>query len=634
MKKKQLYFNSALLAAGAFLFAACTADELASGGVNTTPQLGETVKYGTVKFGNNTTLTIGDKTKSARLVGTMETLANNPAAGLEMCEQPTYDSTTAKIYTESGEIKKFYSDYHRDVVVEKSAECELKSRFTNIEGRIFIKGKLKVTGEAASGGTSGFVVLDGGVLDLSELTTFNCQNRPVMIFEGGTVIWPKEGTLGGRVLTKGDLYIPNLIIQETEGMYIGGDLTCKGIEYTHIGTVHNEGGIHVGHNLTAEYIKLKEKQNIFVGGSPYASKKVEIGPKCLLTVGCRLEAPEIAVNGSDAYLSASSIESDKTHLGSGAVDPGICLPDGGVVDLGELEICGDKVFFYVPDENATALVNCTDCTLSGINDLSQTIDGQFYFNYESISSDKSDEIILADSSKINVATINTVWAEDCNPGFSIDKDDEGSDNEEEQPQPGEAGDIVLDIISDVLEDYTVIADDFAIRINGVYDKSIEVVGGEGHASASLGNIQIEADQLRISLSGLNDTNILPGNDYTYEVWIWVNNVKPANDGTGAYIELFDAAMKNLWVGGQPGADNDPYGEDITANYVTVASPAGYAVRYNVYRGISGSPYTSETNEGLVTPLGDTPYIKVSIHVQKDAKAQANSATAIYPSLKK
>ena len=133
---------------------------------------------------------------------------------------------------------------------------------------------------------------------------------------------------------------------------------------------------------------------------------------------------------------------------------------------------------------------------------------------------------------------------------------------------------------------------------GVYDKSIEVVGGEGHASASLGNIQIEADQLRISLSGLNDTNILPGNDYTYEVWIWVNNVKPANDGTGAYIELFDAAMKNLWVGGQPGADNDPYGEDITANYVTVASPAGYAVRYNVYRGISGSPYTSEPTRGL------------------------------------
>lgn len=90
MKKKQLYFNPALLAAGAFLFAACTADELASEGVNTTPQLGETVKYGTVKFGNNTTLTIGDKTKSARLVGTMETLANNPAAGLEMCERPTY----------------------------------------------------------------------------------------------------------------------------------------------------------------------------------------------------------------------------------------------------------------------------------------------------------------------------------------------------------------------------------------------------------------------------------------------------------------------------------------------------------------------------------------------------------------
>ena len=71
---------------------------------------------------------------------------------------------------------------------------------------------------------------------------------------------------------------------------------------------------------------------------------------------------------------------------------------------------------------------------------------------------------------------------------------------------------------------------------------------------------------------------------------------------------------------------DPYGYDMTKRISEsgkVKSPAGYVVRYNVYRGLSGHIDKS-------TGLGDTPYIKVSIHVMKDANALANTNVGVYP----
>ena len=186
-------------------------------------------------------------------------------------------------------------------------------------------------------------------------------------------------------------------------------------------------------------------------------------------------------------------------------------------------------------------------------------------------------------------------------------------------------------------------DDFYIRINGDFIETASWIDGVSSTSnkASLG---LDGQtNLTVGILGLdNITDMQEGYDYTFEAYFWVKNETPLNDGTGSYDQLFDEEMKKLWVNA---AYNDKEagcnincqadGEDgLSLTKVNDYPEYGYEIRYNVYRGISGSPYTSENNEGLVTPLGDTPYIKVSIHVQKDAKAQANSATAIYPSLKK
>lgn len=426
---------------------------------------------GTVKFGNNTTLTIGDGGTLTRGVGTVATLTENQAAKITIPETPTYDEGEAKVYTEDKENIKFYSDYNRDIVIRNGATVTIESPASNVCGRAFIEnGTLKLGPNSRSSNMSGFVVLEGGTLDLTELEAFSCENAPVYML-GGTVKWPKK-SIGGKVYTEGDLYIPDLEIENTVGMYIGGNLTCKNTDYSVIyGTP--KGCIYVGGDLRTESIHFINGQHIFVGGSLYVDRSLEMESHCVVTVGCKIVAEKIDANGGDTYIESTYIKADTTFLGSsGSIDPAVCLPDGGV-----------------------------------------------------------------------------------------------------------------------------------------------------------------ADQLKISLSGLNDANILPGNDYTYEVTIWVNNVKPASDGSGSYVELFDDAMKEAWVGGQPGTDGDQYGEDVSRDFVKVASPAGYAVRYNVYRGVSGSPNAPQANQGLATTLGDTPYIKVSIHVQKDDKAQANSATPIYPGIR-
>ena len=627
MKTKHLGVYSALFAAASLLFAACTADELATAGdSSTSPLPGEAVASGTVKFGNNTTLTIGDGGTLTRGVGTVATLTENQAAKITIPETPTYDEGKAKVYTEDKENIKFYSDYNRDIVIRNGATVTIESPASNVCGRAFIEnGTLKLGPNSRSSNLSGFVVLEGGTLDLTELEAFSCENAPVYML-GGTVKWPKK-SIGGKVYTEGDLYIPDLEIENTVGMYIGGNLTCKNTDYSVIyGTP--KGCIYVGGDLRTESIHFINGQHIFVGGSLYVDRSLEMESHCVVTVGCKIVAEKIGANGGDTYIESTYIKADTTFLGSsGSIDPAVCLPDGGVADLGHLSIGGTNTFFHVPSDDATALVNCDECYLTNILDVSQAIDGHFYFNYGKLSSHAEGQITIADSSKVNVATINEEWAEECNPGFTVG----GGDTPGSGDEGGE--DIVIDIESGILDDYTVAADDFAIRINSVYDESIQAVGGNGNATATLGNIKIEADQLKISLSGLNDANILPGNDYTYEVTIWVNNVKPASDGSGSYVELFDDAMKEAWVGGQPGTDGDPYGEDVSRDFVKVASPAGYAVRYNVYRGVSGSPNAPQANQGLATTLGDTPYIKVSIHVQKDDKAQANSATPIYPGIR-
>ena len=153
---------------------------------------------------------------------------------------------------------------------------------------------------------------------------------------------------------------------------------------------------------------------------------------------------------------------------------------------------------------------------------------------------------------------------------------------------------------------------------------------------TFGNIKITDDGLKITVSGLSYDEILDGNDYTYEVWLWIDNRQlDTENGTGGYVPLFGTDKYLEWIGLDPETTELPVdyespdyesGVDMTkglSDKDLVKSPAGYVVRYNVYRGLSG-------HIDKDTGLGDTPYIKVSIHVQKDVTAPEDTNVGVWP----
>ena len=163
-------------------------------------------------------------------------------------------------------------------------------------------------------------------------------------------------------------------------------------------------------------------------------------------------------------------------------------------------------------------------------------------------------------------------------------------------------------------DYVLKADDFAIRVDGDYVEGIEPVNNKVEYDA----IKIVENNLKVSVKKLQKLDFSKAKDYTFEVYLWIENKKVLDDGTGGYGELFDDNDKINWVGTdffenkEAGEDIsetiwEAYGEDGSKFFNT--TEGGYLVRYNVYRGISGKP-SGEYG------LGDTPYIKVSIHVEK------------------
>lgn len=163
-------------------------------------------------------------------------------------------------------------------------------------------------------------------------------------------------------------------------------------------------------------------------------------------------------------------------------------------------------------------------------------------------------------------------------------------------------------------DYVLKADDFAIRVDGDYVEGIEPVNNKVEYDA----IKIVENNLKVSVKKLQKLDFSKAKDYTFEVYLWIENKKVLDDGTGGYGELFDDNDKINWVG-TDFFDNKEAGEDISETIWEAygedgskffnTTEGGYLVRYNVYRGISGKP-SGEYG------LGDTPYIKVSIHVEK------------------
>ena len=188
------------------------------------------------------------------------------------------------------------------------------------------------------------------------------------------------------------------------------------------------------------------------------------------------------------------------------------------------------------------------------------------------------------------------------------------------------------------ENYILKADDFAIRVDGDW-QDIDVESTTSGNRASLDNIMIETakgEKLLVAVNNLqnlvfnevkdelgNVTGYTP-NDYTFEAYIWIENKALLNDGTGGYGELFTDQDKFDWIGfdneqaqilyykdlpidtetGQDWSESI-FNEGNSVKFSAEEPKLGLTVRYNVYRGLQGRN-------------GDTPYIKVSVSVTKEA----------------
>lgn len=199
----------------------------------------------------------------------------------------------------------------------------------------------------------------------------------------------------------------------------------------------------------------------------------------------------------------------------------------------------------------------------------------------------------------------------------------------------------IDGVEDVLRrfsDYKLKADDFIIRRDGEYVPDIKPTDNKYQYYT----IEMVEENLKVAVKNLEKLTFADCNDYTFEFYLWIENKKLKDDGTGAFGELFTYSDKVLWVGtdffdeksdgfGEAGEDlsygiwtaNGSNGDNFFENN-NGGEQCGLLVRYNVYRGLSGRPVNEDGEYDEENGLGDTPYIKVSVHVEK--KPQTTEAS--------
>ena len=644
--RKQL--NRFAFVAVAATLAACSADELTQGGDAALPQPGgPTASSGTVNFTNNTSMTIGNGlpggTRTAWLTrGATFDMADNGACTLTMPEQP-----------EVGDASSIGSDFPYENILDVIKPAVIEAGITkrigrggedmvvnNLDADLFVRGTLNVENVRSNSKQGRIIVLEGGTVN------FNMEKLAdvAILNYGGTVNLTKaEVTIdaGAAIMTDGGLGCRDCAINVAGKLYVGGDLTCKRVASEVGGAL-----VHVLGNLTAVPTLTVSGQNedgtgeVVVKGKNYlcvegvtdvysltASQGACVHTDCKLVANDALNSSINITNG--ATLCASYVETKLLHISAGTDGTlvRVLLPDQGVINVDKLNL-GNTMLLGLYKQGTKALVSAKTVTVESRVKWEDIVDPALYVNYDEIWADAEP----ADKSMINVAVMGT--GGECSPGFTVP----GTDPDPEpEPTPGGDGDIVIVIPDDVISDeYTLRADDFAIRVNGEYIDAIKVDGN----TATLDGIKIEDDNhLTVTVNGLlqNIDNFNVGTDYTYECYMWINNSKLLDDGTGGYGLLFTQDMYEEWV--NPAWDeyaDDPYGCDITHRiYATLRdqlkSPAGFEVRFNVYRGLSGRQ-TNADGEYDVNGYGDTPYVKVSIHVQRNDKAPANTIVGVWPAI--
>lgn len=621
--------------AGMVLLASCSADELNSGGGSTiVPPSGETVSSGTVNFTNNTSMTIGNgsitegTTRTAWMTrGVSFDFDGNEACTLSMEGQPDYEAQPGSIIDENAD-KEIQDVSGENITVNAGIECSINSdethgRVINTDIYVFGTFNLNTFVNDISKGTGRIIVYEGGVLNINDLKGKELSNITILNYGGTVNVNVDNLTIGTTAAfkSKGSLNMADKDLTVYGKLYVGGDLKCKSI--TSKPTTDDVALIHVlGALTTDEAVDFDGNVDVCVEGQMNVYKMIASN-SANIHVDCKLvtndySTEDVGVNVTDgATLCASYVNTRRMSVSGGQTGRWtyIFLPKAGVIDVDYLNLGSNAL--VQPYNSGNALVDANRISIENRVSWEDVLDGSLYVNYETLEADADP----TDMTRINKVSINE-GNYDCSPGFTIDEP-------EDPDTPTGEGYIEITLPTGITEDYTLKADDFAIRVNGEYIEDIKVDGN----TANLGDIQITDDNLTITVSGLSYDNIIAGNDYTYEVWLWVYNRKLLNDGTGGYGPLFDTPeMYEEWVNPyndpyKEGMINyDPYGCDFTSLLTgdDVYSPAGYVVRYNTYRGLSG--HVDEDG------YGDTPYIKVSIHVQRDDTAPEDRNVGVYPAI--
>lgn len=202
----------------------------------------------------------------------------------------------------------------------------------------------------------------------------------------------------------------------------------------------------------------------------------------------------------------------------------------------------------------------------------------------------------------------------------------------------------VEIPDDVLgnwADYVIKADDFAIRVDGEYK---DIIMDESASTGKWNRLKISGSRLGVQVEDLaSDLTVMTVDKHqpemTFECYIWIENKKSvlAEDGEGTIdVERFTWEDKLAWINynGEVTEETER-GYDVTklvdiengavlhqqGNGADEAAPEkDYVVRYSVYRGLQGQSIKQDgepVKEGESdSGLGNTPYIKVSIHADR------------------
>ena len=553
MKKKNLFFVPFLAMA---LVGCNTSDEMVG-----VPPAESLPGVNTVSFTNNTSLVIGEGQTDvkAAVSRAANPATENPAYGLGMCA--SFDEALAEkgitradcfILSASGNYSEVVApnlDNKKYVYVPAGYTLTIDQ---NLESSLilFVDGALNVNAERLSN----VEIQCWGVLNLS---------KDVKLYK--SKVFAAFGISGKNV----DVAL------EDASVYSGGDFACKklttynavlrvdgNLSFTDYQSELKKTGIYVGNSLKLDYLKLAEGSELYVD--------------CLLTVNS-----ELSVTASK--VTAISILAKTAKLCQAT----IALPAAGCAKFTTLDFVNYETTTnnYLKFENVTgnnvtsgtqvALVVCDEFRFYKTDAVKElTLGEDVYLNYNTACLAYNYEPIDLSGEYINAEGVVYIGGvKDCHLNFKVPA---------ETPSYTDA-DVVLTIPTEIAaEEWFLKADDFAIKINNEYQDVIQVKDGV----TALEDIRLTEEDLKVAVKGV--ANLEADKDYTYEVWLWIDE--------NTWLETFTDADRAAWVSG------DGAGTDIT-EACTIVGPKGYTLRKNVYKGLSGH--------------ADTPYIKVSIHITKD-----------------